>query len=188
MSLMCQSRHFDRGHRPTARHTLARDVYCGSRARYVSGVRPRTGRLPIPRHPRRSVQKPELRQNLRSPKRVDCLGFFFMAAPAITSAASSCKWPASVRRSDASSRSEAWHLDLLGQELRRTPIEMPIDAVLIIRVRIDEIVGKPGHQGKLMSRLGIERIALRCISARHARCCCGNSERRFCARDALAPL
>ncbi len=40
------------------------------------------------------------------------------------------------------------HQELLGQELRRTPIEMPIDTVLIIRTRTDEIVGKPRHHKK----------------------------------------
>src|SRR5476649_1084496 len=37
------------------------------------------------------------------------------------------------------------HLNLLGQELRCTPIEVQVDAVLILCCIIDEIICKPKH-------------------------------------------
>jgi len=37
------------------------------------------------------------------------------------------------------------HPDLLGEELRRGPIEMHVDAVLILRRLIGEIVGEAEH-------------------------------------------
>ena len=43
----------------------------------------------------------------------------------------------------------------LGHELRRPPVEMPVDAILIVGARIDEIVGQPGDHGKFVACLGI---------------------------------
>jgi hypothetical protein len=37
------------------------------------------------------------------------------------------------------------NLNLLGQELRRAPIEVQVDATLILCCGIDEIIGKPKH-------------------------------------------
>src|SRR6516164_2105715 len=51
-------------------------------------------------------------------------------------------------------------LPLLGQELRRCPVEMKVYSVLIVGRRIDEIIGKTCHRGKFISSLLIEiRIA-----------------------------
>lgn len=59
--------------------TLTRDLCCvGNQCAYVWCIR-QTERLPIPPTPRRPVDKPELRQPLEDPKRVPCLGFFFVA-------------------------------------------------------------------------------------------------------------
>jgi hypothetical protein len=42
------------------------------------------------------------------------------------------------------------------QELRRAPVEMRVDAVLVLRGRIDEIVGRADDGGKFVSGLRIE--------------------------------
>ena len=47
-------------------------------------------------------------------------------------------------------------LKACGQELRGSPIEMAIDAVLVLSARIDEIVGRADYDGNLMSSLLIE--------------------------------
>ena len=47
-------------------------------------------------------------------------------------------------------------LKLLGQELRRAPIEMHVDAVLILGRLIGEIVGEAEHAGEFVPGLGIE--------------------------------
>ncbi len=46
--------------------------------------------------------------------------------------------------------------DLLGEKLGRTPVEMEIDAALVLRVRVLEIVGKSGNRRKFVPRLRIE--------------------------------
>ena len=48
------------------------------------------------------------------------------------------------------------NLQGLGHKLRCAPVEMPIDAVLIAGMRIPEIVGKPGHDRKLVPGFLIE--------------------------------
>src|SRR4029453_393014 len=50
---------------------------------------------------------------------------------------------------------EANH-DLLRQELRCTPVEVHVDAVLILRRSVLEIVGEGEHTGEFMAGLGIE--------------------------------
>src|SRR6267142_5879850 len=50
---------------------------------------------------------------------------------------------------------EANH-DLLRQELRCTPVEVHVDAVLILRCSVLEIVGEAEHARKLMACLRIE--------------------------------
>jgi hypothetical protein len=63
------------------RITLTRDPHCFRKAcTYLTYIRP-PGRFPIPRHPAARAHKPKLRQQLRNPKRVNCLGFFFVAKP-----------------------------------------------------------------------------------------------------------
>src|SRR5262245_15636802 len=47
-------------------------------------------------------------------------------------------------------------LKLFGQELRRAPIEMHVDAVLILRRLIGEIVGEAEHAGEFVPGLRIE--------------------------------
>src|SRR5258708_2635677 len=47
-------------------------------------------------------------------------------------------------------------LELLGQELRRTPIEVHVDAVLVLGRLIGEIVGEAEHAGEFMPGLRIE--------------------------------
>src|SRR6266508_711236 len=47
-------------------------------------------------------------------------------------------------------------LKLLGQELRRAPIEMHVDAVLVLGRLIGEIVGEAEHAGEFMPGLRIE--------------------------------
>jgi hypothetical protein len=41
---------------------------------------------------------------------------------------------------------------LLGKELRCAPIEMKVHAVLIVRIRIDVVVGEAGDPGELAFR------------------------------------
>src|SRR5439155_233579 len=47
-------------------------------------------------------------------------------------------------------------LELLGQELRRAPIEMHVDAVLILGRAVLEIVGEAEHAGEFMPGLRIK--------------------------------
>src|SRR5262249_25803370 len=53
---------------------------------------------------------------------------------------------------------EAHQADLepLGQKARRAPIEMQVDAALILGGRIDEVVRQPGHRRKFIPRLLVE--------------------------------
>jgi hypothetical protein len=49
---------------------------------------------------------------------------------------------------------------LFGQELRSAPIQVPIDAALVICARIDEVVGLPGYRRKFVAGLRIKvRVA-----------------------------
>ena len=45
---------------------------------------------------------------------------------------------------------------LFGQELRSGPIQVPIDAALVICTRIDEVVGQSGYRRKFVAGLGIK--------------------------------
>src|SRR5262249_57482728 len=47
-------------------------------------------------------------------------------------------------------------LELLGQEARRSPIEVEIDAALIAGVGIDEVVGHSPHRRKFIPALLVE--------------------------------
>src|SRR5579872_1354958 len=47
-------------------------------------------------------------------------------------------------------------LPLLGEKLRSTPVEVHVDAILVLRRRVDEIVGEAERAGKFMSGLRIE--------------------------------
>ena len=47
-------------------------------------------------------------------------------------------------------------LELLGQELRRSPIEVHIDAILILRRLVGEVVGEAEHARELVPGLRIE--------------------------------
>src|SRR6266404_4852466 len=46
--------------------------------------------------------------------------------------------------------------ELFGQKVRRTPVEMEVDAVLILRCRVLEIVCEAGDAGKFDSRRRVE--------------------------------
>ena len=46
--------------------------------------------------------------------------------------------------------------ELLGQKVRRTPVEMEVDATLILCGRILEIVGEAGDAGKFDTRRRVE--------------------------------
>jgi hypothetical protein len=48
------------------------------------------------------------------------------------------------------------NLQLLGQELRCAPIEVHIDAILILRRRIDQVVGEAEHSRQFMAGFRIE--------------------------------
>ena len=68
--------------------------------------------------------------------------------------------PSAVARELVVDISDQADVQLLGQKLRGSPIQMPIDAVLIIGVRILEIVSQATHGGEFMSSLRIEiRVA-----------------------------
>src|SRR5262245_49978209 len=47
-------------------------------------------------------------------------------------------------------------VEILAHELRCAPIDMEVDAVLILEVRIDEIVRQAGHDGKFISGFCVE--------------------------------
>src|SRR6516165_3935285 len=47
-------------------------------------------------------------------------------------------------------------LELLGQEPRRAPVQMDVDAALIFGGGIDEVVGQSSHRRKFIPRLLIE--------------------------------
>src|SRR5580692_10287811 len=49
---------------------------------------------------------------------------------------------------DVSNQSD---LDLLGQELRRAPVEVHVRAVLVLGCRVDEIIGEAEHAGEFVS-------------------------------------
>lgn len=49
---------------------------------------------------------------------------------------------------------------LFGQELRSPPIQVPIDAVLVVRAWIDEVIGEPAYCRKFVAGLRIKvRVA-----------------------------
>src|SRR4051812_29273669 len=48
------------------------------------------------------------------------------------------------------------HMHIFAYELRCAPIDMKVDAVLVLQVRVDEIVGQAPRDGKFVSGLGIE--------------------------------
>lgn len=51
-------------------------------------------------------------------------------------------------------------LNLLGQELRGAPIQMPVNAALIVCAGVDKIIREPCYRGEFMTCHGIEiRIA-----------------------------
>jgi hypothetical protein len=47
-------------------------------------------------------------------------------------------------------------LDILAHELRCGPVDMKVDAVLVLQVWVDEVVRQASDDGKLMSGLWIE--------------------------------
>jgi hypothetical protein len=56
------------------------------------------------------------------------------------------------------------HLNLLGQELRRAPIEVQVDAILLLCCSIFEIICKPKHARELVAGGRIEiSVATACV-------------------------
>ena len=53
-------------------------------------------------------------------------------------------------------------LYLFGQELRRAPIQMPVDAVLVAGAGVDQVIGKAAHRREFVAGL---RIKIRVASA-----------------------
>src|SRR5580704_2406579 len=52
----------------------------------------------------------------------------------------------------------SWRSDepLLREELRRAPVQMEVDAVLVVGIWIDIVVGEASNRRKLVSGLGVE--------------------------------